>query len=271
MVPDKFNMVDMDGIDLIMAQGEEVPGLYNRLVESIAQCRYQCLYNWFFDGVVIPPSYVEMEVNEDEEVAINEGITVSPDDVIHIYSLSPGPVDPEIIPLLAEENGVYNVPAGKDGFNPVTVDVPSYTPVINSISITENGTYTAPSGVDGYSPISVDVSGGGPLVIYSNDRTLAVYVDTDNSRLVWYFMGFTKTSNDVPIPPEIFIGQPGLMYSKAYDSDKQTQLGHIGFYNDMIRSWNIATSELLAGTFWGVVYSNGGPAQTNPYSDPPTS
>ena len=164
MVPDKFNMVDMDGIDLIMAQGEEVPGLYNRLVESIAQCRYQCLYNWFFDGVVIPPSYVEMEVNEDDEIAINEGVTVSPDDVIHIYSLAPGPVDPEIIPLLAEENGVYNVPAGKDGFNPVTVDVPSYTPVINSLSINENGTYTAPSGVDGYSPVTVNVPSDEPVI-----------------------------------------------------------------------------------------------------------
>ena len=157
MVPDKFNMVDMDGIDLIMMQGEEVPGLYNRLVESIAQCRYQCLYNWFFDGVPIPPSYIEMEVNEDDEVAINEGITVSSDDVIHIYSVEPGPVEPEIIPLLAEENGVYNVPAGKDGFNPVTVDVPIYTPVIDPITITENGTYAASSGVDGYSPVSVNV------------------------------------------------------------------------------------------------------------------
>lgn len=159
MVPDKFNMVDMGGIDLILMQGEEVSGLYDRLVESIAQCRYQCLYNWLFDGVIIPPTYVEMEVNEEDEVAINEGITVSPDDVIHIYSLEPGPVDPKIIPLLAEENGVYNVPTGKDGFNPVTVDVPSYTPVINPITITENGTYTSPSGVDGYDPITVNVSG----------------------------------------------------------------------------------------------------------------
>lgn len=157
MVPDKFNMVDMGGIDFIMSQGEEVPGLYNRLVESIAQCRYQCLYNWFFDGVVIPPSYVEMEVNENDEVAINEGVTVSPDDVIHIYSIEPSPVDPEIIPLLVEENGIYTVPAGKNGFNPVTVDVPSYTPVIEPISITENGTYTAPAGTDGYSPVAVNV------------------------------------------------------------------------------------------------------------------
>ena len=168
MVPDKFNMVDMGGIDLIIMQGEEVPGLYNRLVESIAQCRYQCLYNWLFDGVIIPPTYVELEVNENDEVVINEGVTVSEDDVIHIYSLEPGPVDPEIIPLLAEENGVYNAPAGKDGFNPVTVDVPSYTPVISPITITENGIYNPPSGVDGYSPVTVDVSSGSEDgIIYS--------------------------------------------------------------------------------------------------------
>ena len=157
MVPDKFNMVDMGGIDLIMVQGEEVPGLYNRLVESIARCHYQCLYNWFFDGIVIPPTYVIMEVNEDDEVVINEGVVVTDDDVIHIYSLE---IPPEIIPLLVEENGVYNVPAGKDGFNPVTVDVPSYTPAIDPITITENGTYTAPPGVDGYSPVTVNVRGG---------------------------------------------------------------------------------------------------------------
>ena len=69
MVPDKFNMVDMEGIDIITSQGEEIPGLYQKLVESIAQCRYQCLYNWKFDGILIPPTYVEM-VATDEEVTI---------------------------------------------------------------------------------------------------------------------------------------------------------------------------------------------------------
>ena len=158
MVPDKFNMVDMGGIDLIMMQGEEVPGLYNRLVESIAQCRYQCLYNWLFDGVIIPPTFVEMEVNENDEVDINEGVTVSPDDIIHIHSIEPPSPDPEIVPLLAEENGIYTIPEGVDGFNPVTVDV---TPVIQSITITENGTYNIPTGVDGYGPVVVNVSSGG--------------------------------------------------------------------------------------------------------------
>lgn len=157
MVPDKFNMVDMEGIDLIESQGVEVPGLYQKLVESIAQCRYQCLYNWKFDGILIPPTYVEM-VATDEEVTINGGVSVDLDDVIHIHSIEPAPIEPEIAPLLVEENGTYNVPTGVDGFNPVTVDVPSYTPVIDPITITENGIYTVPSGKDGFNPVTVDVS-----------------------------------------------------------------------------------------------------------------
>ena len=156
MVPDKFNMVDMGGIDLIMMQGEAVLGLYDKLMAAISNCQYQCLYNWLFDGVLIPPTYVQLTDN-DGEVYLNEGVSVTSDDVIHIYSVEPSPPDPEIIPLLAEENGTYTVPSGKDGFNPVTVDVPSYTPVIEPISITENGTYTAPAGKDGYSPVTVNV------------------------------------------------------------------------------------------------------------------
>ena len=169
MVPDKFNMVDMGGVDLIMMQGEAVPGLYDKLMAAISNCRYQCLYNWIFDGVLIPPVYVQIEV-DDGEVFLNEGVSVTSDDVIHIYSVEPPAPEPEIIPLLAEENGVYNVPTGKDGFNPVTVDVPSYTPVINSLSVTENGTYTAPTGVDGYSPVVVNVSGGsgGEVLFYQS-------------------------------------------------------------------------------------------------------
>lgn len=163
MVPDKFDMVDMDGIDIIESQGVTVPGLYEKLVNSITQCRYQCLYNWKFNGIIIPPTYVEM-VATDETVSINGGVTIDVDDVIHVYSLEPTPVVPEIIPLIVDENGEYTVPADADGFNPVTVDVPSYTPVISPLSISENGIYTPPSGVDGYSPITVNVSGGAVIL-----------------------------------------------------------------------------------------------------------
>jgi len=127
MVPDKFDMVDMEGIDLIESQGETVEGLYQKLVESIAQCRYQCLYNWKFDGILIPPSYVEMEVRENG-VWINEGVSVDEEDVIHIYSIEPeppAPIEPVIQQLDVTENGTYVSPSGVDGYNPVVVNVPA--------------------------------------------------------------------------------------------------------------------------------------------------
>lgn len=151
MVPDKFNMVDMEGIDLIESQGVEVPGLYEKLVESIAQCRYQCLYNWKFDGILIPPTYVEM-VATDESVSINGGVSVDVDDIIHIESLV---VEPVLETLSVTENGVYTPEEGVDGFSSVEVEV---NPIIQPLEVSANGVYTAPEGVDGYSPVTVQIS-----------------------------------------------------------------------------------------------------------------
>ena len=159
MVPDKFNMVDMGGIDLIESQGVAVDGLYQRLVESIALCRYQCLYNWKFDGILIPPSYVEMEVREDG-VWINEGVMVDENDVINIYSIEPeppAPIEPEIQPLTVNANGEYYAPVGVDGYNPVTVDVPSGEPTLQSLTATQNGIYLPDTGYDGFDSVSVEV------------------------------------------------------------------------------------------------------------------
>lgn len=184
MVPDKFNMVDMGGIDLIMMQGEAVPGLYDRLMAAISNCQYQCLYNWLFDGVLIPPSYVQL-TDIDGEVYLNEGVSVSSDDVIHIYSVEPGPSDPEIVPLLAEENGVYTVPADVDGFNPVTVDVPPPQPVIAPITIDANGVYPITGSIDGYGPITVDVPGGEePEPSLPEEYQEVEYIDFDGSSYV---------------------------------------------------------------------------------------
>lgn len=152
MVPDKFDMVDMGGIDLIESQGVVVEGLYQRLVESIALCRYQCLYNWKFDGILIPPSYVEMIVRGGS-VWINEGVNVDVNDVVHISSIEPA--GPEIEPLTVTENGEYYTPVGIDGYNPVNVSVPR--PVLNYISIIKNGSYSPEQGVDGFSLVTVDV------------------------------------------------------------------------------------------------------------------
>lgn len=163
MVPDKFNMVDMEGIDIITSQGEEIPGLYQKLVESIAQCRYQCIYNWKFDGILIPPTYVEMTIIDDV-VWINEGVSVDEEDVIRIYSLEPPAPEPNILELSVTENGTYVVPEGYDGYNPVTVDVPIPEPVLTSLSVEINGTYTPPSGVDGFDEVVVNVPTGSPQV-----------------------------------------------------------------------------------------------------------
>lgn len=205
MVPDKFNMVDMEGIDIITSQGEAVEGLYQKLVESIAQCRYQCLYNWKFDGILIPPTYVEMDI-VDDVVWINEGVSVDEEDVVRVYSLErPGNLMPIAIsangdylppegydgfdsvnvyippPVLdiiqITENGSYAPPQGVDGFSGVTVNVPSSEPVLDELNVTTNGTYTPPSGIDGYDQVVVNVPSGSaviqPITITQNGTTVA--------------------------------------------------------------------------------------------------
>lgn len=159
--PDKFNMVDMEGIDIIESQGEAVEGLYQKLVESIAQCRYQCLYNWKFDGILIPPTYVEMDI-VDDVVWINEGVSVDEDDVIRVYSLEPPTPEPRLIDIAIAANGNYYPPEGYDGFSYVNVTVPE--PVFEIINITENGTYQPSQGADGFASVTVDVPSVGNLI-----------------------------------------------------------------------------------------------------------
>ena len=59
--------------------------------------------------------------------------------------------------LNVTENGIYTPGSGVDGYDRVTVDVPTDTSILSSINITENGMYLPPSGVDGYDEINVNV------------------------------------------------------------------------------------------------------------------
>ena len=161
MVPDKFNMVDMEGIDIITSQGEVVEGLYQKLLESIAQCRYQCLYNWKFDGILIPPTYVEMDI-VDDVVWINEGVSVDEEDVVRVYSLEPPAPDPKLLALAVSANGDYLPPVDYDGFSSVNVAVPD--PVFALLQATANGTYYPQQGVDGFSAVEVAVPAQQPIL-----------------------------------------------------------------------------------------------------------
>ena len=58
-----------------------------------------------------------------------------------------------IQPLTVAANGIYTVPAGVDGYNPVKVEV---EPLLVPKVITANGTYFPPENVDGFSSIYVN-------------------------------------------------------------------------------------------------------------------
>lgn len=167
MIPNKFSMVDFDGIDIVESQGLEIPGIYDRLVESIIQCRYQVIYNWKFDGILVPPSYVEMRL-VNNEVKINSYISVTNDDVLHIHSLE---IPAILRELSVSSNGTYIPPEGVDGYDSVIVDV---QPPLEEITITENGEYLPSYGYYGIGKAIVSTQEGIPLLSRQdwNDLTM---------------------------------------------------------------------------------------------------
>lgn len=115
---DPSYMIDLGGIDVIQSQGVAIPGLYQKLLDNIGPCGNPLIYNWKFNGIFIPPQYIE-PVLEEDKIYINK-ISVSSDDVLHIPSLE---TLPNIVQLNVLENGTYPVTEGIDGYGPVIVDV----------------------------------------------------------------------------------------------------------------------------------------------------
>ena len=124
-VLDPSYMIDLGGIDVIQSQGVAIPGLYQKLLDNIGPCGNPLIYNWKFNGVFIPPQFVE-PILEDDAIYIND-IYVSSDDVVHIPSIERPPVT---VQLNVSENGEYEAPEGVDGYNPVVVDVENGVPLL---------------------------------------------------------------------------------------------------------------------------------------------
>lgn len=146
MIPYSYNMVDMGGIDLAEANGTVVEGLYNRLALARNACGDLILFNWKFAEIEIAPAPCST-LDEGTTIVINGLIQVTEQDEVIVPGINP---DPVIVPLAAQENGVYQPPSGVDGFAPVTVSVendpyPEKMYIINPnvlAAVYNNGQYT---------------------------------------------------------------------------------------------------------------------------------
>ena len=154
--PKIYNMVNLGGIDLATANGSAVPGIYQKITAALTSDHIEVFYNWKFADIVLPPSKVVIDVSVTNQYTINEEILVKSDDTVGIIGFIRIPI---IVPLTAEENAVYDIPIGADGFGPVTVQVPIPTPTLVSLNADENGTYTPETGVDGFDEVVVNVPG----------------------------------------------------------------------------------------------------------------
>lgn len=112
-----------------------------------------------------------------------------------------GGSEPTIESLSISENGTYSVPAGVDGYNPITVNVSGITPT-GTISITQNGTVD----VTQYASANVNVSGGG-----GSSYTLLAEQDFEVST--------TSTSTDTvgSITLQDFFTSANLLYIRIRD------------------------------------------------------
>lgn len=187
-----------------------VPGSYEKALGAAIAGTYVTVYKWMYNGFAMTASLCTAE-DKAEYISLvdktNGGeLMVYDDDTVTLVGAL------AVEPLNVTENGTYEATAPQSGFNPVTVNVPSSAPVINSIRISEDGTYTAPEGVDGYSPIVVDVGGGSIADIVSlvdnknvtsaTGQTASVTTEEDYSAVA--IVAFTVNTG-TELPPTLSI------------------------------------------------------------------
>ena len=98
----------------------------------------------------------------------------------------------------------------------------------------------------------------------------------DDEEVLWFFNGFTKTSDDWAVPSELqpYVPDNITSASETFASDSSTvQTGWIGWHSglasmNLIRSWSENWTQLIAGTFYAVVDITKGQYQYNDYFDP---
>lgn len=152
MNPITYKMLDLDGLDLANVKGKTYPGLYNKIYLSLNACQEVILCNWLVAGILIPPTYCDIDISTSGTISFNDMIFIHSDDTIEIPTMG---TTPKIVPFTATENGTYTAEHGIDGYSPVIVNVPSE--VLVPLTVTENGDYLPGENEDGFSDVHVAV------------------------------------------------------------------------------------------------------------------
>lgn len=203
--------------------------------------------------------------------AILRGENVKPQSRIEQDLLNYNPGGGTLITKSIDTNGTYNANADEaDGYSSVTVAVPP-TPLDN-LNATANGEYNPTTG-RGFGKVTVAVPASSVWIDNDNTKTLTSQVKADGDVRL-YFNGMSLSGVDsianmpLKIRQYLFTNGNDVIYTKAYDSDKETQIGWVGLYQNSIRLWSIDLSTNISGDAWGCLDIYGEQQQENAYVEP---
>lgn len=157
--------------------------------------------------------------------------------------------------LTVTENGQYSASSySYDGFDVVDVNVPAVTPVLNSLSVSANGVYTPQTGVDGFNEVTVNVPSGGSS--HSGQSTADAWTIEDAYS---YISAFEDTAEhmaaDLGFEPVVEGVVASVLPNRDYSSQYPTARFWItrdgsavaADYSNGILCWNMQSN--LAGTW----------------------
>lgn len=192
-----------------------------------------------FDKVTVNvPTYEpvldDITITENGHYTPPEGVDGYDDITVYVPYVSQG--------TTINDNGTYTPPEGVDGFDQVIVNVPN---TVQGLVVTENGTYTAPvgSGVVGYSPVTVNVPTPAPSLQSLIASHNGYFVPASG------YDGFSEVTVNVASPSSLATGfifnADGLLY-KAYKGNSNDI---IATPHTLISTWNGGSGAGLAYSF----------------------